>query len=66
VRPLLIETSVKSSQELQDLITRSLSHRRTGATLRNATSSRSHAILTIHVKNTLLPYTDEGQLILVE
>lgn len=66
VRPRLISTVVKSAEELARLITSSLTHRRTSATLRNAQSSRSHALLTIRVKNTLLPYADEGQLILVE
>ncbi|KZT22519.1 P-loop containing nucleoside triphosphate hydrolase protein [Neolentinus lepideus HHB14362 ss-1] len=66
VRPRLISTTVKSSVELEDLINNSLAHRRTSATLRNATSSRSHAVLTIRVKNKLLPYAEEGQLILVD
>ncbi|EPQ55331.1 P-loop containing nucleoside triphosphate hydrolase protein [Gloeophyllum trabeum ATCC 11539] len=66
VRPRLISTTVKSSAELEDLINRSLAHRRTSATARNATSSRSHAVLTIRVKNKLLPYAEEGQLILVD
>ncbi|KAJ7141112.1 P-loop containing nucleoside triphosphate hydrolase protein [Mycena epipterygia] len=66
VRPNLISSSVRSSAELEELINKALSHRRTTATLRNATSSRSHAMLTIAIKNTLLPYADEGQLILVD
>ncbi|KAJ7760973.1 P-loop containing nucleoside triphosphate hydrolase protein [Mycena metata] len=66
VRPNLISSTVRSSEDLEELITRALSHRRTSATLRNATSSRSHALLTITIKNTLLPYADEGQLILVD
>ncbi|KAJ7233913.1 P-loop containing nucleoside triphosphate hydrolase protein [Mycena rebaudengoi] len=66
VRPNLITTAVRSSAELEELINKALSHRRTSATARNATSSRSHAMLTITIKNTLLPYADEGQLILVD
>ncbi|KAJ7646606.1 P-loop containing nucleoside triphosphate hydrolase protein [Roridomyces roridus] len=66
VRPNLISSTVRSSEELEELINKALSHRRTSATLRNATSSRSHALLTITIKNTLLPYADEGQLILVD
>ncbi|EIN08038.1 P-loop containing nucleoside triphosphate hydrolase protein [Punctularia strigosozonata HHB-11173 SS5] len=66
VVPHLISTPVHSSTELEDLITSSLSHRRTSATLRNARSSRSHALLTIRVKNKLLPWAEEGQLILVD
>jgi kinesin family protein 2/24 len=66
VCPSLISSSVRSSAELEELINKALSHRRTTATLRNANSSRSHAMLTITIKNTLLPYADDGQLILVE
>ncbi|KAK0213292.1 P-loop containing nucleoside triphosphate hydrolase protein [Desarmillaria ectypa] len=66
VRPKLISTIVRTPKELQDLITSSLSHRRTSATLRNAASSRSHAVLTIHIKNKSLPYTEDGRLILVD
>ncbi|KAJ7031001.1 P-loop containing nucleoside triphosphate hydrolase protein [Mycena alexandri] len=66
VRPNLISSTVRSSEELEELINKALSHRRTTATRRNATSSRSHAMLTITIKNTLLPYADEGQLILVD
>lgn len=66
VRPPLLEPTVTSASELTALIARALSHRRTSATARNAQSSRSHAVLTLRVKNTLLPYVDEGILILVE
>ncbi|KAF7315964.1 Kinesin-like protein [Mycena indigotica] len=66
VRPNLISTGVRTSDDLEELINKALSHRRTTATLRNAKSSRSHALLTITIKNTLLPYAEEGQLILVD
>ncbi|KAF7327984.1 Kinesin-like protein [Mycena kentingensis (nom. inval.)] len=66
IRPSLVSTTVHNTEELKALISRALSHRRTSATLRNATSSRSHALLTITVKNTLAPYAEEGQLILVD
>ncbi|KAK7022292.1 kinesin-like protein [Favolaschia claudopus] len=66
VRPNLISSLIRTSEELEELINKALSHRRTSATLRNATSSRSHALLTISIKNKLLPYADEGQLILVD
>ncbi|KAJ7895064.1 P-loop containing nucleoside triphosphate hydrolase protein [Mycena leptocephala] len=66
VQPRLISTPVRSSTELEALIKTALSHRRTAATLRNAASSRSHAILTITTKNTLFPYANEGQLILMD
>ncbi|PBK95319.1 P-loop containing nucleoside triphosphate hydrolase protein [Armillaria gallica] len=66
VKPRLISTIVRTSTELEELITSSLSHRRTCATLRNAASSRSHAVLTIHIKNKSLPYTEDGRLILVD
>ncbi|CCM02975.1 uncharacterized protein FIBRA_05090 [Fibroporia radiculosa] len=66
VRPKLVSTVFRSSDELGGLIATALSHRRTSATARNARSSRSHAILTIRIKNKLLPYADDGQLILVD
>ncbi|KAJ7708965.1 P-loop containing nucleoside triphosphate hydrolase protein [Mycena rosella] len=66
IQSSLISSSVRSSGELEELINFALSHRRTSATLRNAASSRSHALLTITIRNTLLPYADEGQLILVD
>jgi kinesin family member 2/24 len=66
VNPCLTSVPVNSSEELHDLIASALSHRRVSPTLRNATSSRSHAILRISVKNTLLPYAEDGQFILVE
>ncbi|KAJ7273760.1 P-loop containing nucleoside triphosphate hydrolase protein [Mycena rebaudengoi] len=62
----LISSPVRSSDELEALIIKALSHRRTTATRRNETSSRSHAMLKITIKNAFLPYADEGQLILVD
>jgi len=66
VNPSLISTEVDSSAGLEKLIVDSLSHRRVSATARNAQSSRSHALLTIRIKNKTNPYAEEGQLILVE
>ncbi|KAK0448636.1 P-loop containing nucleoside triphosphate hydrolase protein [Armillaria borealis] len=66
VKPRLISTIVRTSTELEELITSSLSHRLTSATLRNAASTRSHAVLTIHIKNKALPYAEDGRLILVD
>ncbi|GJE94690.1 kinesin motor domain-containing protein [Phanerochaete sordida] len=66
VRPRLISRVVQSAEQLDELITTALSHRRTSATLRNATSSRSHAVLTIRATNKLLPFAEPGQLLLVD
>ncbi|KAK0475560.1 P-loop containing nucleoside triphosphate hydrolase protein [Armillaria novae-zelandiae] len=66
VKPRLISTIVRTSAELGELITASLSHRCTSTTLRNAASSRSHAVLTIHIKNKALPYAEDGRFILVD
>lgn len=66
MHPKLVSTRVSTAEELLDLITRSLSHRRTSETARNAQSSRSHAVLTIRVKNLAMPLRDDGELILVE
>jgi kinesin family protein 2/24 len=66
VRPRVISTEVHSATELQALIARALDHRHTSATDRNAQSSRSHAVFTIRIKNKLMPYAEEGLMILVE
>ncbi|KAF8318970.1 P-loop containing nucleoside triphosphate hydrolase protein [Clavulina sp. PMI_390] len=66
IRPELEEVLVNSPEELESLIAESLSHRRVSATARNPRSSRSHAILTIWIKNLWMPAADEGQLILVD
>ncbi|KAF7307818.1 Kinesin-like protein [Mycena kentingensis (nom. inval.)] len=51
VRPNLVTQLVRDAQELEQLILRCLGHRRTEQTSRNAESSRSHAVLTIRLKN---------------
>ncbi|EKM53632.1 uncharacterized protein PHACADRAFT_186255 [Phanerochaete carnosa HHB-10118-sp] len=66
VRPRLISRVVDSAEQLDELITTALAHRRTSVTLRNATSSRSHAVLTIRVVNKLMPFAEPGQLLLVD
>lgn len=66
VHPQVKETRVSSAGELDALIARCLSYRKTSRTARNATSSRSHAVLRIRVVNTSLPQADNGQLLLVE
>ncbi|KAJ3164058.1 hypothetical protein HDU88_005712 [Geranomyces variabilis] len=45
---------------------RGASLRRTEATVKNATSSRSHAVCCLRVKNTLLPEAEDGMLYLVD
>ncbi|KAF8523516.1 P-loop containing nucleoside triphosphate hydrolase protein [Hysterangium stoloniferum] len=66
VRPKLVTVRVNSPEELEEFISKCLSYRRTAATARNATSSRSHAILTIRVKNILIPQLEDGEFILVD
>ncbi len=66
VKLRLISTIVRTSTELEELIMSSLSHWHTSATLRNAASSHSHAVLTVHIKNKSLPYAKDGWLILIE
>ncbi|KAJ7761245.1 P-loop containing nucleoside triphosphate hydrolase protein [Mycena maculata] len=65
VHPALLSTRVDSAQELEDIIVRCLGHRRTAQTSRNAKSSRSHAILTILLKNKS-PGGADGEIILVD
>ena len=58
------EHPIQSSEDVKDLIERAASFRRTASTLKNDTSSRSHAICRIRIRN---PSTDsDGFLYLVD
>ncbi|KAG8753821.1 hypothetical protein FRC12_011404 [Ceratobasidium sp. 428] len=57
---------VTNSNELASMIASAAGHRRTSATLKNETSSRSHCVLTITVANTLVPSAEPGRLVLVD
>ncbi|KAG8742922.1 hypothetical protein FRC10_000710 [Ceratobasidium sp. 414] len=57
---------VTDSQELASMIASAAGHRRTSATLKNETSSRSHCVLTITIANTLVPSAEPGRLVLVD
>ncbi|KAG8742940.1 hypothetical protein FRC10_000728 [Ceratobasidium sp. 414] len=57
---------VTNSQELASMIASAAGHRRTSATLKNETSSRSHCVLTITITNTLVPSAEPGRLVLVD
>ncbi|KAJ7248978.1 P-loop containing nucleoside triphosphate hydrolase protein [Mycena rebaudengoi] len=65
VHPALKSTRVESAKDLEDIVVRCLGHRRTAQTSRNAKSSRSHAILTILLKNKT-PGGADGEIILVD
>ncbi|KAG9121106.1 hypothetical protein FRC07_003066 [Ceratobasidium sp. 392] len=52
--------------ELARMIASAAGHRRTSATLKNETSSRSHCVLTITISNTLVPSAEPGRLVLVD
>ncbi|KAJ7712390.1 P-loop containing nucleoside triphosphate hydrolase protein [Mycena olivaceomarginata] len=65
VRPELKSTLVKSAAELKELIVSCLGHRRTAKTTRNTKSGRSHAVLTILLKNQT-PGCADGEIILVD
>ncbi|CUA67053.1 Kinesin-like protein KIF2A [Rhizoctonia solani] len=57
---------VTNAKELADMVAAAASHRRTSATLKNETSSRSHCVLIIIVTNTLVPSVEPGRLVLVD
>ncbi|KAH7334802.1 P-loop containing nucleoside triphosphate hydrolase protein [Rhizoctonia solani] len=57
---------VTGAQQLAEMFTTAASHRRTSATLKNETSSRSHCVLNITVTNTLVPSVEPGRLVLVD
>ncbi|KAG9077886.1 hypothetical protein FS749_010177 [Ceratobasidium sp. UAMH 11750] len=57
---------VTDSQQLASMIASAAGHRRTSATLKNETSSRSHCVLTVTIANTLVPSAEPGRLVLVD
>ncbi|KAJ3159217.1 hypothetical protein HDU86_001820 [Geranomyces michiganensis] len=60
------EEPVTTPARFLELVERGASLRRTEATAKNATSSRSHAVCCLRVKNTLLPEAEDGMLYLVD
>ncbi|KAJ7887870.1 P-loop containing nucleoside triphosphate hydrolase protein, partial [Mycena olivaceomarginata] len=65
IHPELKSTLVKSATEIEELIVSGLGHRRTAKTTRNIKSSRSHAVLTILLKNQT-PGSMDGEITLVD
>ncbi|KAJ3173160.1 hypothetical protein HDU88_004621 [Geranomyces variabilis] len=61
-----VEEPVPTPARFLELVERGASLRRTEATAKNATSSRSHAVCCLRVKNTLLPEAEDGMLYLVD
>ncbi|CAE6504280.1 unnamed protein product [Rhizoctonia solani] len=57
---------VTDAEQLAEMVATAASHRRTSATLKNETSSRSHCILNIIISNTLVPSTEPGRLVMVD
>ncbi|KAB5593457.1 Kinesin-4 [Ceratobasidium theobromae] len=57
---------VTDGQQLAQMVASAASHRRTSATLKNETSSRSHCVLNIIISNTLVPSAEPGRLVLVD
>ncbi|CAE6461510.1 unnamed protein product [Rhizoctonia solani] len=57
---------IMSPEQLAEIVAAAASHRRTSATLKNETSSRSHCILNIFVSNTLVPSAEPGKLMMVD
>ncbi|CAE6443937.1 unnamed protein product [Rhizoctonia solani] len=57
---------VTNAKQLAEMVATAASHRRTSATLKNETSSRSHCVLNIIVTNTLVPSVEPGRLVLVD
>jgi kinesin family protein 2/24 len=61
-----VEQKPATSAELLELIERSMSFRKTAATLKNNTSSRSHAVCRIRISNKDLPEAPDGLFFLVD
>ncbi|KAG9236671.1 diatom spindle kinesin 1 [Amylocarpus encephaloides] len=61
-----LEPQVKSAEELLDLIDRSMKFRKTAPTLKNDSSSRTHAVCRIRIVNKDVSETADGLLFLVD
>ncbi|CAE7159767.1 unnamed protein product [Rhizoctonia solani] len=57
---------VTDPKQLAEMVATAASHRRTSATLKNETSSRSHCILNVVVSNSLVPSSEPGRLVMVD
>ncbi|KAJ3282762.1 hypothetical protein HDU79_009679 [Rhizoclosmatium sp. JEL0117] len=62
----VLEVHVRTAEEVLAVIERGAAHRRTEGTSKNATSSRSHAICRIRVKNLSRPEAEDGVLHLLD
>ncbi len=60
------ELAVESPEQFRELCDSALSHRRTQATFRNDSSSRSHAVCAVRVSNGLLREAEDGRLFVVD
>ncbi|KAI8621369.1 P-loop containing nucleoside triphosphate hydrolase protein [Chytriomyces sp. MP71] len=60
------EQQVTNSQQLMDLISKGAAYRKTVGTAKNDTSSRSHAVCRIRIKDLRHPDADEGILYLLD
>ncbi|KAG8732925.1 hypothetical protein FRC11_010064 [Ceratobasidium sp. 423] len=58
--------TVTDPKQLAEMVATAASHRRTSATLKNETSSRSHCVLNVVVSNTLVPSAEPGRLVMVD
>ncbi|CAE6504287.1 unnamed protein product [Rhizoctonia solani] len=58
--------SITDAKQLAEMVATAASHRRTSATLKNETSSRSHCVLNIIFTNTLVPSVEPGRLVMVD
>lgn len=61
-----VEHKSSTPAELLELIERSMSFRKTAATLKNDTSSRSHAVCRIRIANKDVPEAPDGLLFLID
>ncbi len=60
------EKKIQSLAHFQDLIRRGFERRHTASTFKNDTSSRSHAICQIRVKNTHLKEIEDGKIFVID
>ncbi len=60
------EVELESAEQFAELCAKALSHRRTTTTFKNDASSRSHAVCSIRVENTVLRETEDGRVFVVD
>jgi kinesin family protein 2/24 len=60
------EVQIESCEQLMTLVEEGMAHRKTATTFKNDTSSRSHAVCSIRVVNTVLKKVEDGKIFVID